>query len=117
MFLFSAKSSANVCSVAAIVLAATAPAVAGEVFQIASSSETTIEELATKLAAVLKSRGIASPAIRFAEPRIGDVKRNYSDTSKARKLLGWSPRTLLADGLDETVEWFLHARESCKDKR
>jgi len=103
--------------VAAIVLAATAPAVAGEVFQIASSSETTIEELATKLAAVLKSRCIASPAIRFAEPRIGDVKRNYSDTSKARKLLGWSPRMLLADGLDETVEWFLNARGSCKDKR
>jgi nucleoside-diphosphate-sugar epimerase len=33
--------------------------------------------------------------------------RNYSDTTKARRHLGWSARVGLDDGLDRTVKWFL----------
>jgi UDP-glucose 4-epimerase len=79
------------------------------VFQIASSAETTVRELATRLAAVLKTHGISPPAIRYAEPRVGDVRRNYSDTSKARARLGWNATVSLDEGLDRTVRWFLDA--------
>jgi UDP-glucose 4-epimerase len=96
----------------AIVAGATAEAVAGEVFQIASSAETTLLDLATRLAAVLKSHGIDPPEIRHAKPRVGDVKRNYSDTTKARTRLGWSPRVSLDEGLDRTVRWFLETRSA-----
>ena len=71
----------------AILLAATAAAVGGEVFQIASNGETSVLDLASKLADVLKAHGINPPTIRYASPRIGDVKRNYSDTTKARLAL------------------------------
>jgi UDP-glucose 4-epimerase len=37
---------------------------------------------------------------------LGDVRRNYSDTSKARKTLGWRPAVDLTEGLRRTVEWF-----------
>ena len=94
----------------AIVLAATAQAVSGEVFQIATNVETTIRELAARLAATLKAQRIDPPEIRFSSPRVGDMKRNYSDTTKALKILGWRPRVSLDDGLNRTVTWFLEAQ-------
>ena len=94
----------------AIILAGTAGSLEGEIFQIASSTETTVSELATKLAAILKSRGVRPPDMRYANARVGDVVRNYSDTTKARARLGWSPKVSLNEGLDRTVRWFLEAR-------
>jgi UDP-glucose 4-epimerase len=94
----------------AVIAGATADGAGGEVFQIASNAETTVLELATKLAAVLNSHGIDPPAIHYAKPRVGDVKRNYSDTTKARRRLGWSPKVSLDEGLDRTVRWFLEMR-------
>jgi UDP-glucose 4-epimerase len=91
----------------AILRAATADGVGGEVFQIATNAETTVHELAHRLAHVLARSGVTPPAIRHAAARIGDVKRNYSDTAKAKRLLGWQARTGLADGLERTVRWFL----------
>lgn len=91
----------------AIVSAATTDGISGEVFQIASNTETTISELATKLAAVLKHQGVNPPGMRYGKPRGGDVRRNYSDIAKARARLGWSPRVSLDEGLKRTVRWFL----------
>jgi len=34
-----------------------------------------------------------------------DVKATWADISRARKLLGWEPRTSLEEGLAQTVEW------------
>jgi UDP-glucose 4-epimerase len=95
----------------AIMLAATADAVGGEVFQIASNSETKVSDLVKKLAVVLESHGINTPEVHYAEPRVGDVRRNYSETAKARTRLGWSPKVSLDQGLARTVRWFLDARE------
>ena len=45
-----------------------------------------------------------------AETRLGDVKRNYSDTSKAKIKLGWQPQTDLMNGLRKTVEYFCNEK-------
>jgi UDP-glucose 4-epimerase len=95
----------------AIVLAATVKAVGGEVFQIATNVETTVRELAARLAASLKAHSINPPEIRQSSPRIGDMKRNYADTTKVRTQLGWTPKVSLDDGLDRTVKWFLAMRK------
>lgn len=85
----------------AIHKAATAPAenVSGEVFQIATSHETTVGELAELLCTALAEAGIDPPQVRFTEERLGDIKRNYSDTSKARAKLAWTANTRLIQGL------------------
>jgi UDP-glucose 4-epimerase len=92
---------------AAIILAARVPGIGGEVFQIATSAETTVVELATRLAALLHSHGIMVPPPRFEAPRVGDVRRNFSDTTKARTTLGWTARVNLDEGLNRTLRWFL----------
>jgi len=94
----------------AIFRSATTPGIGGEIFQIATNAETTVRELAETLRAVLERNGVATHGIRHAAPRVGDVKRNYSDTSKARRRLGWNARVSVEDGLDRTVKWFLQSR-------
>jgi UDP-glucose 4-epimerase len=42
--------------------------------------------------------------------RVGDVKRNYSDTTKARTRLQWQPKITLNDGLAKTIDYFLKQR-------
>ena len=39
--------------------------------------------------------------------RAGEIIKNYSSIEKARGYLGWEPGVGLADGLDETVQWWL----------
>lgn len=92
---------------AAIELAATVEDISGETFQIATNTETTVLELAQSLAALLQSRGITSPPIEHQASRVGDVKRNFSDTKKARTRLGWRAMVSLEAGLGRTLEWFL----------
>ena len=41
----------------------------------------------------------------YRDERAGDVKHIYLDVSRAKRLLGWEPRTSLHDGLRETVAW------------
>lgn len=90
----------------AIRLSAISEDVGGEVFQIASANETTILELVGLLLPQLEIEGIKTPSTYFGEKRVGDVMRNFSDTSKALKRLGWSPKVSLSDGLQKTVRYF-----------
>ncbi len=91
----------------AIQMAATCSGVGGEVFQIATNIETTVMELAERLANVLRGKGVIVPSINQAAARTGDVQRNYSDTRKARSRLGWTAQVELEDGLQRTALWFL----------
>jgi len=67
----------------------------GEVFNVGSGKPTTINELAK---AVIELTG-GSSDILYEKPRIGDIKDSYGDISKGRKLLGYSPKVSLRDGL------------------
>jgi UDP-glucose 4-epimerase len=91
----------------AIVLAASVDGIGGEVFQIATSAETTVLELAGHLTNILNEHGVKPVGVRHSAPRRGDVKRNYSDIRKAHLRLGWSARVPLEDGLKRTVDWFM----------
>jgi len=46
------------------------------------------------------------PPVQYSERRLGDVMRNYSDTSKAKIMLGWGAKMLLKVGLSKTVKYF-----------
>ena len=90
----------------AIILAANTPNIGGEVFQIASSDEMSVIELSQQLVKVLSHVGIDDVKVINAETRLGDVKRSYSDTTKAKQLLGWSSNVSLDEGLKKTVKYF-----------
>jgi len=78
----------------------------GEIFQIATNREHTVREMAKKLAEELARHGV-DMYLKHGEPMRGDIRRNYSDTSKANDILGWDCSTNLQEGLAQTVKWFL----------
>ena len=90
----------------AVKLAATADEAPGETFQIATNAETTVGELVEKLIPALAAEGVKGVEVRNTAPPFKEVMRNYSDTSKARRVLGWQAEVGLEDGLRRTVAYF-----------
>jgi nucleoside-diphosphate-sugar epimerase len=85
--------------------AATAPDIAGEVFNLACGERFTLLELVNEINTIL---GTSIEPI-LGEPRPGDIKHSLADISRARSRLGFEPVTRFADGLRITAEWFLDA--------
>ncbi len=80
--------------------------VGGEVFQIATYKETTVTEIADKIKNLMESEVGQIVSIIYGEKRRGDVQRNFSDISKAKRVLGFSPEFDLERGLKNTLEYF-----------
>lgn len=76
--------------------------VSGEVFQIATGVETSIQELASLVQRVADREF----NIHYASARQGDIRKNYSGIDKANTLLSWFPKTDLAEGLKASWHWF-----------
>lgn len=94
----------------AILLALERPNIGGEVFQIATHKEHTVGEVAEVLNRFAKKHLGRKSEIVYEKERKVEVRRNYSDISKARRMLGFEPRWGLEDGLEETFLWFLKNR-------
>ena len=86
--------------------AAEVEGIGGEIFQLASGVETSLNALVSLLAAVAGR----APDIRREAPRPGEILRNYSLVEKARQRLGYAPAVSLEDGLRRTYEWFSSPR-------
>lgn len=93
--------------VQAIKLAAVNDNVGGEIFQIATSIETTINNLVESLIPILKQYGTQKVSLKYVKKREGDVISNYFDVTKANKVLGWKPSMKLKEGLHLTVKYFI----------
>jgi UDP-glucose 4-epimerase len=86
--------------------AALAP-VSDEVFNIASGTETSLNELATTLIQVM---GADLQPEYGPERKVNPVPRRLADISKARKLIGFNPTIALQDGLCRLVDWWNEQR-------
>ena len=85
-----------------VLKAATAPNVAGEVINVATGREISINELAQTLGRII---GVSAPAVHV-DARAGDVRHSQADIGKARELLQYEPTVDLEQGLRRTVEWY-----------
>lgn len=92
----------------AIVLALTATGdVDGEIFNVASGVQTTIEDLVATAGCAVGRPTRVRPGTRALRPH--DTRTWVADIDRARQTLGWTPSTNLEDGLRLTSEW-LEAR-------
>ena len=66
--------------------------------------EVKIVDLANMIIDLSGQHGKIKPA--FVEPRPGEVQRLLSDNSKVKKLLGWTPKYSLEDGLAKLLDWY-----------
>jgi len=85
-----------------LIRAATTPGVGGEVFQLASGVETSLNDLVGMIREVSGS----DLEVKHEPPRAGEIQRNYSLIGKAEERLGYRPEVVLADGVHRTWQWF-----------
>jgi nucleoside-diphosphate-sugar epimerase len=74
----------------------------GEAFNIGCGERITLLQLIETIEKIVDKK--AKP--RFEPPRAGDVMHSQADISKAKRLLGWSPRVNFGEGIRKTVEWY-----------
>ncbi|HSU94323.1 MAG TPA: NAD-dependent epimerase/dehydratase family protein [Gemmatimonadaceae bacterium] len=75
-------------------------------FNIGTSIETDVVQLAT----LLKEVSGGSSELVHAPARAGEQRRSAVRIEKAGKVLGWKPKMSLRDGLRETYQWFAGRR-------
>jgi len=68
----------------------------GEVINIGSEKSHSINYLAK----------LIGGKVKYLSPRPGDVLHTRADISLAKKLLNWSPKVSLKEGLEKTKQWF-----------
>lgn len=77
------------------------PQALGDVFNIATGEETSVN----RLFELLKKITCSSLVPAYRGERKGDVKNSRADISKAKRILGYQPAVNLEEGLKRTVEW------------
>jgi CDP-glucose 4,6-dehydratase len=93
------------------------PELAGEAFNFSNEVQLTVLEL-TRAILKLLGREDLEPNV-LGEAR-NEIRRQYLDSTKARRLLGWRPRFQLEEGLAKTIQWYReHLRwvESAEEAR
>lgn len=83
-------------------LAADAPNVGGQMFNVANGQNTSLLTLIRLLNEMLGTQ--VKP--QFAPPRVGDVKESLADITKARQALGYEPPVSFADGLRRSIDYY-----------
>jgi UDP-glucose 4-epimerase len=75
----------------------------GTCFHLGTGEETAILDLARLMQKLFDNEA----RISFAPERKGEIRRNYSDISRAREMLGFEPDVDLETGLEETILYFV----------
>lgn len=73
-----------------------------EILNIGNSSPTSLKEMINTIAKVLD----VEPKIKQLPMQPGDVDRTFADISKAKKLIGYEPKTTFEEGIRKFVNWY-----------
>jgi nucleoside-diphosphate-sugar epimerase len=91
-------------AVQANLLATAAPpeAVVGQTFNIGAGRQVSLNQTFQTLREIIGFQG----AVKYASPRVGDVKHSLADISRAKRALTYSPTVDFEEGLRRTVAWY-----------
>lgn len=73
-----------------------------EILNIGNSSPISLKEMINIIGKTLNVR----PKINQLPMQPGDVERTYADISKAKRLIGYEPKTSFEEGIKKFVEWY-----------
>jgi UDP-glucose 4-epimerase len=77
----------------------------GEVFNVGNDERLSLRAIAEAVVAAAGSGSIESVPWPHDRDAI-DIGSYYGDSSKAKRLVGWEPRTPFADGITKTIEFY-----------
>lgn len=79
------------------------PSVQGEAFNFSVGQPVTVLELVSRIQRVMGCDHLI-PNVRNTAR--GEIRSQYLDAEKARRVLGWEPQFTLEEGLTETIDWY-----------
>ena len=74
-----------------------------EILNLGNSSPVSLKEMINTIAEVLGK----TPNIEELPMQPGDVERTFADISKAKKLIGYEPKTSFKQGIENFVKWYI----------
>ena len=80
-----------------------AEATRGQVINVATGHETSVNDLVARL---LRVMGVPDYPVVHTAPRPGDVRRHCGDIELARELIAFKPTAITDGDLKETVDWY-----------
>ena len=83
-----------------------------QVFNVGTGVATDVITVATELS---NNYGIQVPITISGNYRLGDIRHNYADITKARQLLGFGPKISFKEGLKQFTDW-VNTQEVEEDK-
>jgi len=86
----------------ATILGLTVPGVSGNAFNVGTGEATDVLTVANTLK---KHYGIDVPVTVSGNYRLGDIRHNFADISKARELLGFEPKWTFDKGIEQFCRW------------
>jgi UDP-glucose 4-epimerase len=89
-------------AVDATILAAVHPKALGEVFNVGTGIETSVNKLAEIIALVVTAINIEY----LPERDIDNIRRRSTDIEKIHQSLGWSPKFNIKTGIEKTIQWY-----------
>lgn len=78
----------------------------GEIINLGNNSEISVGDLAHLIAKIMDVKITIEEDPQRKRPKKSEVDRLLADNAKAKKLLKWSPKYDLEQGLKKTVTWF-----------
>jgi UDP-glucose 4-epimerase len=88
-----------------LLLTATSAEAPGEVFNVGNDERLSLRSIAEAIVAAAGSGSIETVPWPHDRDAI-DIGSYYGDSSKAKRLLGWEPRTPFAEGIAKTIEFY-----------
>ena len=85
--------------------AAERPEAVGQTINLGSGREISVGDLAALIARLAGRPVRIEVDEQRVRPAASEVERLLADNTRARSLLGWTPRVSLEDGLSRTIEW------------
>ena len=77
--------------------------VKGQSFNFGNDKPITVLEIVSAMQKLMKKEKLRPKILNTAK---GEIKDQYLDSCKARRLLNWKPKYALEKGLKETIEWY-----------
>jgi CDP-glucose 4,6-dehydratase len=78
------------------------PGLKGEAFNFSNQNQLTVRQLVDKI--ILLMDGSLQPIV--LGEATNEIRNQYLSAEKARRVLGWSPKYTLEEGLTETISWY-----------
>ncbi|MDH5266440.1 MAG: SDR family oxidoreductase [Candidatus Bathyarchaeota archaeon] len=90
--------------VEANMLALNSKKAAGEVFNIGTGTNISVNQVVEILKEIMNKKNLKNV---HADPRPTDIRHGYADISKAKKILGYDPKFSIEEGLTKLVKWYV----------